>query len=411
MIIEIPAIIESVLNTLMQNGYEAYAVGGCIRDSLLGKCPEDWDICTQALPEETASCFKNNRVINTGIKHGTVTVVLKNVPVEITTFRKDGKYSDNRHPDKVEFVDSLKEDLSRRDFTINAMAYNPQTGLIDYFGGRTDLKKRLIKCVGIARQRFQEDALRILRALRFASVFDFDVYKDTSQAIFLEKHLLESISAERISVEFNKLICGVGAEGILRQYIDIMEVIIPELIQFEKQNNWEHALKRISNAPADLQLRLAALFNGISGADSEADSDTAVRILKRLRNDNDTIKVVETLIRYYESTIEPSRVHIKKWLNIIGETVFRKLLELRRAGNQTDIIKIEKTLNEIIRQGQCFSFRQLSINGDDLLHLGVKEGKLIGKVLSSLLDMVINEELENDKGKLLIKAKDIIARY
>jgi len=218
---------EKVIDTLEANGYEAYVVGGCVRDSFMGKIPEDWDICTSALPEQTADCFPDSHIIETGLKHGTITIITNHIPIEATTYRVDGDYSDNRRPDSVEFVRELKEDLSRRDFTINAMAYNHSRGLVDYFGGVSDIKGKTIRCVGDADKRFQEDSLRIMRALRFASALGFDIDEETSGAVFRNKELLGNIAVERISVELNKMLIGDSVKEILLSYTQIIKEIIP----------------------------------------------------------------------------------------------------------------------------------------------------------------------------------------
>jgi tRNA nucleotidyltransferase (CCA-adding enzyme) len=321
----------------------------------------------------------------------------------------EGEYSDNRHPDKVEFVGSLKADLSRRDFTINAMAYSPQSGFVDYFGGREDLLAGIIRCVGDARQRFQEDALRILRALRFASVFNFSIARETSAAIFSEKERLKTIPAERIMAEMKMLLCGTGAHTVLREHSGVIFVIIPRLRSLRERGIWERTLKSISAAPADIQIRLAILLSHIS--DCKNPGRAAAEALRTLRYDNETIKTVSKLVSYRDCGINPDRICIKRWLNKAGEDILRKLIALKRAvmhgGSGEDIDRAERILDEILREGLCFRLEQLSVNGDDLIKSGVSEGPAVGHILNSLLDMVINEDIENHRVKLLEKAMEL----
>ena len=375
--IKIPDDVLYIIDILENNNFEAYAVGGCVRDSLSGKEPHDWDICTSALPEQTMKCFESHHIIETGLKHGTVTLMLNHEPFEITTYRVDGKYKDNRRPENVKFVSVLKRDLARRDFTVNAMAYNPKTGLIDYYGGRQDLTERKIKCVGNADKRFNEDALRIMRALRFASVFGFSIEAGTSESMRKNKKLLHNIAAERIAVEFNKLILGDGANDILSKHQEIITEIIPELI-FSAD---------INAAPKDLVIRLALLFD---------DYEKAKKALSRLKYDNDTSRAAAQLVLYYGEEIKPERTHIKRWLNKIGEERFRQLITIKKPD-----IEILNLLNEIIEHKQCFLLKDLAVNGSDLIEEKIASGVQIGVVLNKLLDMVINDEAENNKNILL----------
>ena len=440
--IKVPEEVQYIIGTLEENGYEAFIVGGCVRDAVLGKEPEDWDICTSALPEQTIKCFKEQHIIETGLKHGTVTIVVEHKPFEITTYRIDGSYSDNRHPDSVEFVNDLKEDLSRRDFTINAMAYNPDRGVVDFFDSISDIKDHVIRCVGDADKRFQEDALRIMRALRFAAVLGFDIEEKTSAAIFRNKELLKNIAAERISSEINKLIVGQNIGDLLLNYTSVIKTIIPEIsemIGFEQNNPyhyldvWRHTIESVVNAPADKVLRLTMLFHDIAKPkcytvnDSvghfyghpQVSADMTKQILKRLKYDKDTVKTVTQLIFYHDTDIQPKRKHIRRWLNRIGEERFRRLIEVMKAdvmaqserSRMEKISELEKVipvLDEIIKQQLCFSLRDLDVNGRDLIAAGVTEGAEIGKTLNRLLEMVIDELLENEKDKLIAAAKELI---
>ena len=399
--INLPAEIGYITETLNKDGHEAYIVGGCVRDSLLGVKPKDWDICTSAIPEQTIKCFENHHIIQTGLQHGTITLMLNHQPFEITTYRRDGIYSDNRRPDTVEFVNNLREDLSRRDFTVNSMAYNQNNGLIDFFDGEKDLKNNIIRCVGNADKRFNEDALRIMRALRFSSVLGFSIEDKTSDSIFKNKSLLQNIAVERISVELNKLITGTGAFDILRKYTSVIAEFIPEIMSLNESDLY-NILKSMEFAPANVILRLAVLFH-------EFNPDTACDILKRLKYDNNIVNTVKKLVLYHDEEIVPDRINIKRWLNKIGENIFRSLIEVKKAKDYKDesLFEILELLNEIIEQKQCFCLKDLVVNGDDLIDMGVFEGIKIKLILNQLLDMVIDEKIDNDKTKLLEIAGNI----
>jgi len=469
--IHIPNEVKFIIDTLEENGFEAYVVGGCVRDAVLGNVPDDWDICTSALPEQTASCFEGYHIFETGLQHGTITLRLNHKSFEITTYRVDGTYSDNRRPDNVEFTRDLKNDLSRRDFTINAMAYNPRVGIVDYFDGTSDLQERIIRCVGDADTRFQEDALRIMRALRFASALSpaflstpghkrtdplcrpehkrtdplcpselpgFSIEKSTSDAIIRNKELLNNIAVERIAVELNKLIVGTNVGEILLSYTPVFEVIIPELsdmVGFNQNSSyhhldvWGHTVESVINAPKDVALRLTMLFHDIAKpqcyteVDSvghfyghpQVSSDMAREILNRLKYDNDTIKTVTTLILYHNTDFHPSPKHIKRWLNKIGEEKLRQLIDIIKADSlakseyrrEAQLLQLEEVLlvlDEIIEEQQCFSLKDLAVDGRDLIAIGITEGTEIGTTLKKLLELVINEDIENEKDALLRRA-------
>ena len=437
--IDIPEGALSVIGKLEAAGFNAYAVGGCVRDSLLGKEPKDWDICTSALPQQVLECFQDCRVIETGLKHGTVTIMIEGFPYEVTTFRIDGDYSDNRRPDSVEFTDTLKEDLSRRDFTINAMAYNPKSGIVDFFDGMADLKTGRIRCVGDPDKRFCEDALRIMRALRFAAVLGFSIEDGTAKAMHENRSLLANISVERISAELNKLIVGKNIPALLLKHVDIITEIIPELIPAIgfKQNTpyhcydvFRHTLYSVESAPRDVHIRLTMLFHDIGKPSryTEADgvghfyghakvsADMAGSILKRLKYDNDTIETVTQLIIYHDAIFKPRRKQIKRWLNKIGEARFRQLVEVKKADAMAQALHVRDervaamnealaVLDEILEKRLCFSLKDLAIDGRDLIAIGVPEGARIGAILNRLVLMVIDEEIENDKAALLDMAK------
>lgn len=390
--INIPREVERALSILHNKGFEAYIVGGCVRDSIMGNFPSDWDITTSAKPDEIMSAFSGFRTIETGIKHGTVAVIIDKMQIEITTYRIDGDYSDKRHPDRVFFTDNLKYDLERRDFTINALAYNGQE-LVDLFGGINDIEKKIIRCVGDPHERFNEDGLRILRALRFASVLNFEIEKNTSASIHHNKNLLNSISKERINTEFNKLVMGTSFQRILGEYRNIIQVFIPELSSISPEEA-ESRLKAMGSVDT-LVLRLSLLLYKMESPD---------RILMRLKYDNTTIKGVKLLTANMEGKIYPEPVNIKKWLYKISYVNLCDLIKLKKALFKfqcEELSKAEKIMDEIIETKQCYSLETLALGGQDLLDLGIPRGKDIGRILNELLDKVIEGQLENNKDSLL----------
>jgi tRNA nucleotidyltransferase (CCA-adding enzyme) len=444
--IKIPHEVKCILKSLTDRGFEAYIVGGAVRDSLLGKMPDDWDICTSALPQQVILVFKNYPVFETGLQHGTVSVLIGKRPIEVTTFRVEGMYSDNRRPDKVEFVKSLKQDLARRDFTINALAYNPHTGLIDYFEGLHDLEHKQIRCVGEAQQRFREDGLRLMRALRFASTYDFTIEKKTAQAIHDNKNLLHNIAAERIQVELNKLLCGTAVKKVLQEFTDVFGVVIPEIlpaIGYDQKNPhhiydlWEHTLESLAYVPPEKVLRLTMLFHDLGKPDcctvdkegighyyghSKSSVAKAGNVLKRLKYDKATISTVQTLITFHDLELLPQKKFLKRWLNKIGLDNFRLLLEVQKADNLAKhpetrekslvrLKKVEELLEEIIALDECFTLQDLTVKGRDLIRIGIKEGPEIGLALKYLLRQVIEERVKNDKEKLLSLAVDKFRKH
>ena len=390
-IINLPDEVKKTLNILTNNGFEAYTVGGCVRDSIMGKSPSDWDITTSATPDEISSCFRGYRLIETGIKHGTITVIINKMQIEITTYRIDGKYSDNRRPDDVLFTDNIEFDLKRRDFTINALAYNGNE-IIDLFGGIDDIDNKTIKCVGDPDERFNEDGLRILRALRFASVLNFRTEKNTSESINKNKYLLNNISMERINTEFNKLLMGDNFHRTILEYRDVIEVFIPELSKISLEE-----LKYRLNAMSSLNsliFRLSVLLYKIEGPGS---------ILMRLKYDNATIKSVKLLTSNIDGKIYPEFVNVKKWLYSINYVNLYNFIQIKKAlfeSEYEELLKVEKIMNEIIETNQCYSLKTLAINGQDLIALGIPKGRNIGEVLNEVLNKVIEGELENNKDSL-----------
>jgi len=431
----LPNEVKKAISMLEKSGYEAYAVGGCVRDSLLGKIPTDYDVTTSAFPEETKSVFKNEHVIETGIKHGTVTVLINNYPIEITTFRIDKNYSDNRHPDSVEFTRSLKEDLSRRDFTVNALAYSEKTGLVDMFGGLSDIEHKIIRCVGSPDARFEEDALRIMRGLRFASCLGFDLEEKTAASIYKNRELLKNVSAERLFSELKKLICGKDAAKILVEHAETLSVLIPELLPLKsfEQHHFRHdkdvlghtaaVLQNVSPVPA---LRLAALLHDIAKplcqsfdengtahyfGHAPLSAQIAEEILLRLKSDNETKNAVCLLIRHHGDRFPAEPKAIKRMLSKIGPKSFDDLITLMRAddlGKRPEYYPGEEFFQnykniaaKIIADEECFSLKNLALNGRDLISAGFAPGPEMGRILSALLEAVLEEDLPNQKEKLL----------
>ena len=428
----------SALSALKKSGYSAFLVGGSVRDRLMGRPVHDIDIATNALPQETARVFEKHAVIPTGLAHGTVTVLIENTPVEITTFRTESAYSDNRHPDFVSFSKNISDDLSRRDFTMNAIAEDENGALFDPFGGKEDIEKKLIRCVGNAETRFKEDALRILRALRFSAVLSFSIEEETERAIRKCRTLLHNLSPERIASELSLLLCSDGAADVLLRYPEVFAEIIPCLKAmqgFDQHNEhhcfdvWEHTVNVVRNVRPALHLRLAALFhdcakplvfsldeNGTGHFYSHAPKGAAIaeKELKRLRFDNETTQKVVKLVKIHDSPIECDEVTVKKKLNRLGEEMFFDLIRLQRADNlaqsekfrfrQKNFDYLEETAKKILEQNECFSLKKLAVNGNDMLSLGLC-GKEIGAMLDFLVEQVIEGKTANEKPLLLEAAK------
>lgn len=440
---ELPREVREAIERLEGAGYEAFSVGGCVRDTLLGRVPNDWDITTSATPEETLACFADCRTIETGIQHGTVTVLLNGMPLEITTYRIDGAYSDNRRPDSVSFSRCIEDDLSRRDFTVNAMAYTPARGLVDLFGGREHLQKGLISCVGDPATRFHEDGLRILRALRFSATLDFEIDGPTSDAIHACRDLLCNIAAERVRVEFCKLLCGAGAVRILRAYHDVISVFLPEIapcVGFEQNSRyhcydvWEHTLHALQeNDDGDLLTRLTILLHDIgkphcytedeAGGHFKGHGPIGTRmteeILRRLRFDNDTKARVSRLVDYHDRAFPAEERAIKRLMQKMSEEDILRLLEVQRCDRlahapahsepreENRIIPV--IIEQIKQSNACLSLKTLAVNGSDLMEIGFPAGKAIGEMLSRLLDAVIEGELANEREVLLRHAAKSLA--
>lgn len=433
---KLPEDVKVILDKLYQEGYEGYVVGGCVRDTLLGKKPKDWDICTNAKPNDILRVFKGYPIIPTGLKHGTVTVMVHNVGYEITTYRIDGEYSDGRHPDSVTFTSNLAEDLARRDFTINAMAYSEIEGIVDLYGGVKDLQKGLIRCVGKPLDRFDEDALRIMRAMRFASVLNFYIDEKTSNAMFTLYKNLDKIAKERINVELSKLLLGKGRYRIMKKYTDILSYVIPEIkpmIGFEQNSIWHnsdvwgHTLKVVKYVDNnDLNTSLAALLHDIGKPDTYTEVEgvghfyghykrsveIAENVLKELKFSNDIIDEVLKLIEYHDLEVGLNNKFIRRMMNKLSEPTLRKLIVLKHADilgqsqyqrtNRLQELKdFEELLNNFKTEEECFSLKQLQLNGKDLISLGYKPSKDMGIILNRVLEKVVEEELPNEKEELI----------
>lgn len=439
--IQLPEKVKFIIRTITEAGYEAFAVGGCIRDSLLGRIPDDWDITTSASPYQVKELFR--RTIDTGIAHGTVTVMLDKEGFEVTTYRIDGEYEDSRHPKEVTFTSNLVEDLKRRDFTINAMAYNDESGLIDVFEGAKDIERKLIRCVGDPKERFSEDALRMMRAVRFSAQLGYEVEEQTKNAIRELAPNLTHISAERVQVELVKLVTSQHPDKLRLAYeVGITAVVLPEFdsCMGVVQNNphhcfrvGEHILKSMEAIRADKVLRLSMLFHDIGKpvartTDEEGidhfyghpglSEDMTRKILRRLKFDNDTIHKVTGLVKYHDYDVEPSQRNVRRAIMKIGEELFPLLFEVKQADMdaQSDYLKAEKEENlkvikllyeQIIAEKQCVTLKMLAVTGKDLMEeAGMEPGRLLGEALNYLLDFVIEDPARNQKDILLEEVKN-----
>ena len=428
--IKIPDKVKFIIDTFYENNYEAFMVGGCIRDFLLSKEPKDSDIATSALPNITESLFE--KTIPTGIKHGTITVLLDKEPFEVTTYRVEGEYKDNRRPDEISFVTNIKDDLSRRDFTINAFAYNSKEGLKDYFNGLEDLQNKIIRTVGDSNKRFNEDALRMMRAIRFASQLDFNIEKSTLDGIKKNKNLLKNISFERIRDELCKLLLSDNPRKGLNLLKDcgVLDVIIPELTSLIGFNHktkdynedlFDHTLSVVENTPNDLILRLSALFHDIGKpkVNDNISEDITRKILTRLHFDNKTIKSVCILIKEYMNVLGNSTdIDIKRFINRTSKENIYSLLEFQKAhvlslkNSDLDLYElndIKNKIDNIINSNIPLSIKDLNIDGSILTkELNLKPGKVIGETLNYLLEVVLNNPNLNNETILLERAKTFI---
>lgn len=434
----LPGSVRLCLDALKQAGFRGYAVGGCVRDSLLGITPHDYDLCTDALPEDICAVFHDHRLVRSGKKHGTVGVVVEGQVIEITTFRTEGGYQDSRHPDWVRFVDSLKEDLARRDFTVNAIAYSPEEGYVDPFGGQADLKNHRLRCVGDPATRFTEDALRILRGVRFAVRFSLDIEAETQKAMFALAPLMERLARERVFEELCKLLPLVRARDLMH-FIPVLTQVIPELSQsigFLQHTHhhiydvFTHIAYVVESAPQELTLRWAALLHDVGKPScffmdeegrghfwghAQRSAAMAEEILLRLKAPTALREQVVFLISQHMTPLTPERHLLRRRLAQYGEDAVRRLLALQRAdfgskgtGTATEEAvydEIENLLNDIVAEAGCLSIRNLVVDGHDLMALGFAPGPELGKCLNALLEQVLEDKIPNEKAALLKAAK------
>ena len=431
----LPEKVNMIIKTIQAAGFEAYAVGGCVRDSILGRIPDDWDITTSANPQEIKKIFK--RTIDTGIQHGTVTVMMDKEGFEVTTYRIDGEYEDSRHPKEVTFTSNLREDLRRRDFTINAMAYNEEVGLIDIFGGISDIEKKIIRCVGDAKERFTEDALRMMRAVRFSAQLGYSIEEGTKEAIKELAPNLKNISAERIQVELVKLVVSNNPDYLKVAYeTGITAQVLAEfdLCMETDQNNphhkysvGEHILHSMKHIEADKVLRLSMLFHDMGKPKAKTEDEQGIHhfhghneiseniaeeVLKRLRFDNDTLYKVKSLVFFHDYHPGLTDKSVRKFVTKIGKELVPFYLlvqradvlaqsEYKREDKLAKIDEVSRIFDGIIERGECLSLKDLAVNGKDLIALGMKPGKEIGETLEHFLQMVIANPSLNEKEILL----------
>ena len=438
---EIPENVQAVLKTLEAAGHEAWCVGGCVRDALLGRKPGDWDVAASALPEETLAAF-GSRALPTGLRHGTITVKTEGGPVEVTTYRIDGDYRDHRRPGFVAFTSSLDQDLARRDFTMNAIAMDLEGNLRDPFGGAADIERGLIRCVGEPGRRFREDGLRVMRALRFAAVFGYGIEEQTARAVHENRAMLGRVAAERINGELRRLLVGRSVGDILRRYPDVFCQFWPQLeplVSLEQRNpwhcwgGWEHTVRAVEAAPADVTLRLAMLLHDIGKPACKSTDENGVdhfyghpavsaqladEMLRALKFDNKTREQVVLLVERHGAQLPPESRVIRRWLNRLGPEAFFQLLEVKRAdGMGQDLEKVKDRLLEldeirakaerILAEGQCLTVRDVAVNGRDVTAAGMEPGPEVGRTLERLLSEVLDGTLPNKRKDLLKRLGEI----
>lgn len=401
-IIELPKDVRYIIDILTQNGYEAYAVGGCVRDSILGRVPGDWDITTSALPQQVKALFR--RTIDTGIQHGTVTIMLGKNGYEVTTYRIDGKYEDSRHPESVEFTPNLEEDLKRRDFTINAMAYNDENGVVDIFGGIDDIRNRIIRCVGNAHDRFTEDALRILRAVRFSAQLGFEIDKATKDAARELAPTLVKISRERIHTELNKLLLSDNPDYFSVVYeLGVMKVIIPEL-EGVNSGDIDRLKVLIKRTKPCLPERYAVLLSVIG-------KDKTRAVLKGLKLDNATISMAVKLVEYLGITPALTEPQMRHYINEVGKEDALRVIDFNLSfadeSMHEEYTDMRKLCAHVLERGDCTSLKELDVTGKDLVDAGFEAGKQLGELLNSLLTEVLDNPSLNDRNYLLGRAKEL----
>ncbi|MDR0347381.1 MAG: HD domain-containing protein [Coriobacteriales bacterium] len=430
-----------VLERLEARGFPAYVVGGCIRDSLMGIPPRDWDVASAALPEEVASIFADRRVIETGKRHGTLTVFFSKGPVEVTTFRCDGEYLDGRRPETVRFINSLENDLARRDFTMNAIAFRRKDGIVDSFGGCRDIAAKVLRSVGEPDIRLAEDALRIMRALRFSATLGFDIDESLAASLHANGRLLTRIAPERITIELLRMLGGAHVLPVLLAYPDVLAVVVPEIAatvghdqknRYHRYDVWEHTAHAVAAARPDPLVRLALLMHDLGKPDSfstdaegrghfyghdRRGAEIARRRLTKLRLSKKTVDCVACLVREHQKPLAPEGV--LKWLNYLGEERLRLLIDMKRgdiAAHADDVVegglanldRCEERLDELIAQQACFSLRDLAVDGNDIKELGLPKGRRVGEMLDALLAAVLEGEVANERAELLARARRLL---
>ena len=437
---ELPFQICEILERIEHAGFEAFTVGGCVRDHLMGITPHDFDITTSATPKETENIFADCRVIETGIKHGTVTVLYKGISTEVTTFRVDGDYTDGRHPDSVSFSRKIEDDLSRRDFTMNGIAYNPKLGYVDPFGGKADIEHGIIRCIGDPDKRFGEDALRVVRALRFSAALGFPIEEETARAMISHKTALRKVSVERIFAELKRLLCGKDVRRVLMEFPEVFAVILRPLgkeigydqgSKYHDSTLYEHTARSVGAAPDTIEMRLAMLLHDVGKpacrsedengechyyGHSEISARMADDMLRALKCDNALRERVVEIVRYHDLPVETSRRYIRRQLAKHGAEVFADIMAAHIADDSAKrefcrdrIPKAQEALaiaKEISEEKPCFSVKMLDISGNDLKSI-VPPSPLMGEILSKLFEEVIDEKLPNEKSALMKRAAEI----
>ncbi len=441
--IPLPDGVQQLLRRLEENGFEGWVVGGCVRDALLGKTPHDFDLCTDADPAQMHRCFAGLHLIDTGLRHGTVTVRVDHISYEVTTYRADGAYEDGRRPSAVRFVRTVEEDLARRDFTINAMAWHPMRGLADPFGGRRDLAAGRIRCVGDPAARLFEDALRILRALRFASVLGFSLEPETERAVRREKARLLQIAPERIREELLRLLCGKDAARVLEDYAEVFFEVLPPLrpmLGFDQRNFhhdkdvWRHALAAVDTAPPEPLLRLCALLHDVGKPDcfsldaqgvghfyghAQRSAEIADRLLRGLHCDGQTQRCAVELVRLHDLPLTPQPHLLRRRLARLGPQQLLRLIALQRAdvtaqapalrGERLAVLdEVEMAVRDLVEQAPCLSVREMEVCGRDLLARGVPQGPQVGLLLHRLLEELLDGNLENEREALLARLEELL---
>lgn len=427
----LPEYIRFAMDRLEKAGFGVYAVGGCVRDSLLGNTPQDYDLCTSAAPEETEAVFADLPLVLTGKKHGTVSVILDHRMVEITTFRKEGAYGDNRHPDSVEFLTDIRQDLARRDFTVNAMAYHPREGIVDPFGGRQDLQNKVLRAVGDPLQRFREDSLRILRGVRFGVRFGLQPEEETFAAMISEKRLMDNLARERVFSELNRLLPQARAEDLIR-FAPILSQVIPELapmVGFDQKNPhhaydlFTHTAYVVERVPEEPALRWAALLHDTGKVDTftldaqgighfyghgAASGKIAEDVLLRLKAPTALRERVVLLTEQHMTLLQPDKAFLRRRLSRLGWETTLQLLQLQEAdcggkevAGDVDFARVRQLLEELRQENACLKLSDLQVNGHDLMAMGIPAGRRIGEILNFLLRQVLEEKLPNEREALL----------